>query len=43
MYEEYLRALLAPLGVYRLDRDSLSGAELYALSLIHISEPTRPY
>ncbi len=31
MYEEYLRALLAPLGVYRLDRDSLSGAELYAL------------
>ena len=31
MYEEYLRALLAPLGVYQLDRDSLSGAELYAL------------
>lgn len=31
MYEEYLRALLAPLGVYRLDGDSLSGAELYAL------------
>lgn len=31
MYEEYLRELLAPLGVYRLDRDSLSGAELYAL------------
>ena len=31
MYESYLRALLAPLGVYRLDRDSLSGAELYAL------------
>lgn len=31
MYEEYLRALLSPLGVYRLDRDSLSGAELYAL------------
>ena len=31
MYEEYLKALLAPLGVYRLDRDSLSGAELYAL------------
>nr|WP_325211348.1 hypothetical protein [uncultured Oscillibacter sp.] len=31
MYEDYLRALLAPLGVYRLDRDSLSGAELYAL------------
>ncbi len=31
MYEEYLRALLAPLGVYRLDRDSLSGAEIYAL------------
>lgn len=31
MYEEYLRALLAPLGVYRLDRDSISGAELHAL------------
>ena len=31
MYEEYLQRLLAPLGVYRLDRDSLSGAELYAL------------
>ena len=31
MYEEFLRRLLAPLGVYRLDRDSLSGAELYAL------------
>lgn len=31
MYEEYLKALLAPLGVYRLDRESLSGAELYAL------------
>lgn len=31
MYEEYLRGLLAPLGVYRLDRDSLSGAEIYAL------------
>lgn len=31
MYEEYLRSLLAPLGVYQLDRDSLSGAELYAL------------
>ena len=31
MYEAYLKALLAPLGVYRLDRDSLSGAELYAL------------
>ena len=31
MYEEYLRGLLAPLGVYRLDRGSLSGAELYAL------------
>ena len=31
MYEEYLRALLSPLGVYRLDRDSLSGAELHAL------------
>ena len=31
MYEEFLKTLLAPLGVYRLDRDSLSGAELYAL------------
>ncbi|WP_295763344.1 hypothetical protein [uncultured Oscillibacter sp.] len=31
MYEEYLRALLAPLGVYRLDRESLSGAEICAL------------
>ena len=31
MYEEYLRGLLAPLGVYQLNRDSLSGAELYAL------------
>lgn len=31
MYEEYLRALLAPLGIYRLDRDSLNGAEIYAL------------
>ena len=31
MYEEYLRALLAPLGIYRLDRKSLSGAEIYAL------------
>lgn len=31
MYEEYLRALLAPLGIYRLNGDSLSGAELYAL------------
>lgn len=31
MYETYLRALLAPLGVYRLDQGSLSGAELYAL------------
>ena len=31
MYEEYLRALLAPLGVYRLDGDSLSVAELHAL------------
>lgn len=31
MYEEYLRALLSPLGIYRLDRDSLSGAEIYAL------------
>ena len=31
MYEEYLKALLAPLGVYRLDADSISGAELHAL------------
>ena len=31
MYEEYLKELLAPLGVYRLDRESISGAELYAL------------
>ena len=31
MYEEYLKGLLAPLGVYRLDADSISGAELYAL------------
>ena len=31
MYEEYLKALLSPLGVYRLDRGSISGAELYAL------------
>lgn len=31
MYEEYLKALLAPLGVYRLEEGSLSGAELYAL------------
>lgn len=31
MYEEYLRALLAPLGIYRLDRESLSGSEIYAL------------
>lgn len=31
MYEEYLRALLAPLGIYRLDRNSLSGSEIYAL------------
>lgn len=31
MYEEYLKALLAPLGVYRLDEGSLSEAELYAL------------
>ena len=31
MYEEDLKALLGPLGVYRLDRESLSGAELYAL------------
>lgn len=31
MYEEYLRELLAPLGVYRLDQNSISGAELHAL------------
>ena len=31
MYEEFLKALLSPLGIYRLDRESLSGAELYAL------------
>lgn len=31
MYEEYLKALLAPLGVYRLDSGSISGAELSAL------------
>ena len=31
MYEEYLRALLAPLGIYRLDRESLSGSEIFAL------------
>lgn len=31
MYEEYLKNLLAPLGVYRLDSESLSGAELHAL------------
>lgn len=31
MYEEYLKALLAPLGVYRLDGGSVSGAELHAL------------
>lgn len=31
MYEQYLRALLAPLGVYDLTDGSVSGAELYAL------------
>ena len=31
MYEAYLKDLLAPLGVYRLDEASISGAELHAL------------
>lgn len=31
MYEEYLRVLLAPLGVYDLSRDSINRAELHAL------------
>lgn len=31
MYEQYLRSLLAPLGVYDLRTGSISGAELYAL------------
>lgn len=31
MYEQYLRALLAPLGVYDLTSGSVSGAELHAL------------
>lgn len=31
MYEQYLRALLAPLGVYDLTEGSVSGAELAAL------------
>lgn len=31
MYEEYLRMLLAPLGVYDLSRDSINRAELHAL------------
>lgn len=31
MYEQYLRALLAPLGVYDLTDGSVSGAELHAL------------
>lgn len=31
MYEEYLRALLEPLGVYDLNEGTLNGAELYAL------------
>ena len=44
----YLRDLLRPLGVYDLEAP-FSGGELDAqgealdLSLIHISEPTRPY
>lgn len=33
MYEQYLRALLAPLGVYDLTDGSISGAELYALGV----------
>ena len=31
MYEEFLRRLLAPLGVYDLTEKSVNGAELYAL------------
>ena len=31
MYEEYLCRLLAPLGVYRLDKEALNRAELFAL------------
>lgn len=31
MYEQYLRALLAPLGVYDLTGNSVNGAELHAL------------
>ena len=31
MYEEYLRALLAPLGVYDLGEGTINGAELHAL------------
>lgn len=31
MYEEYLKALLAPLGVYRLEEGTVNEAELYAL------------
>ena len=31
MYEQYLRALLAPLGVYDLNEGTVNGAELYAL------------
>ncbi len=31
MYEQYLRTLLAPLGVYDLTERSVSGAELHAL------------
>lgn len=33
MYEQYLRALLAPLGVYDLTDGSISGAELHALGV----------
>jgi hypothetical protein len=33
MYEEYLRALLEPLGVYDLREGSINGAELAALGL----------
>ena len=29
MYEQYLRALLAPLGVYDLNEGTVNGAELY--------------
>ena len=33
MYEQYLRALLAPLGVYDLRDGTINGAELYALGI----------